>query len=106
MYVKQRDAAICISGILALDVNVLKISGIDLSSWLQTRNMNELIIQSLKWIIHMNFTHFATHTISDTYLFVKHIAAKHFSAGICNIVYRVVIKRANNGIAPALHSIF
>lgn len=34
------------------------------------------------------------------------MAAIHFNAGICRAVYRVVIKRANSGIAPALHSIF
>lgn len=54
----------------------------------------------------MKSTYVVLHTISDTYLFVKHVAAKHLSPGIWSIAYRSVIKRANSGIAPALHNIF
>lgn len=45
-------------------------------------------------------THFVMHTMSDTAGLVKHIAAKHFNAGIWRIVYRVVIKRASSGMTP------
>lgn len=51
-------------------------------------------------------TNLVMHTISDTNLFVKHIAAKHFKAGIWRIVYRDVISRASNGTAPAWDNIF
>lgn len=56
------------------------------------------------WIVIK--THLVQQTVSETVRFVKHIAAKHFNAGICSTEYRVVIKRANNGIAPAWDNIF
>lgn len=51
-------------------------------------------------------TYIVLHTMSDTYLLVKHMAAKHFSPGSWSIAYRSVISRAINGIALALHNIF
>lgn len=45
-------------------------------------------------------THFVMHTMSDTARLLKHIAAKHLSAGIWRIVYRVVIRRASSGMTP------
>lgn len=67
-------------------------------------NVSKMIFVE-RWLNRIGFTYFVMHTMSDTDRFVKHIAAKHFNAGICSDGYLVVMSRASNGIAPAWHII-